>query len=84
MAHEAHALHEMMGSYRLGDLVRNHTAAGVMRVATKPAADAAGDSKNEQPAPRSERRGSVPRSRASGSAQAAAAAADGDGEWQEF
>ncbi|MDB6100727.1 MAG: methyl-accepting chemotaxis protein [Gammaproteobacteria bacterium] len=84
MAHEAHALHEMMGSYQLGDLVRNHTAAGVIRVGTKPAASAAGDRTNEQPAPRSERRGSVPRSRASGSAQVAAAAADGDSEWQEF
>ncbi len=90
MAHEAHALHEMMGAYQLGDRVRSHTA-GVMRAETqpaaraaKPAAKAAGDNTNEQPAPRSERRGSVPRSRASGSAQVAAAAADGDSEWQEF
>jgi methyl-accepting chemotaxis protein len=81
MAHEAHALHEMMGAYQLGDRVRSHTAS-VTRVAAKPAASAAGNT-NEQPAPRSERR-SVPRSRASGSAQVAAAAAEGDSEWQEF
>jgi methyl-accepting chemotaxis protein len=86
MAHEAHALHEMMGAYRLGDLARpqaNHTAS-VTRAWTGPAATAAADSTNEQPAPQNERRGSVPRSRASGSAQVAAAAADGDSEWQEF
>jgi hypothetical protein len=89
MAHEAHALHEMMGRYQLGDLVRDHAshAAGVTRVAaTEPAAPAAADSTKEEPAPRSERRSSAPRSRASGSAQVAAAAVDGDSdsEWQEF
>jgi methyl-accepting chemotaxis protein len=84
MAHETHALHEMMGAYQLGDLVRSNTAAGVMRAGTRPAADAAGHGTNVQPAPRSERRGPVPRSRASGNAQVAAAAADGDSDWQEF
>ncbi|MDB6159064.1 MAG: Methyl-accepting chemotaxis protein [Gammaproteobacteria bacterium] len=86
MAHEAHALHEMMGAYRLGDLARpqaNHTAS-VTRAWTGPAVTAAADSTNEQSAPQNERRGSVPRSRASGNAQVAAAAADGDSEWQEF
>jgi methyl-accepting chemotaxis protein len=88
MAHEAHALHEMMGSYRLGDLVRpqaNH-AASVTRAGTQPAAaaTAAADSTNEEAAPRNERRSSAPRSRASGSVQVAAAATDGDSEWQEF
>ena len=87
MAHEAHALHEMMGAYRLGDLARRQASrtASVTRVGrTEPAASAVADSTNEQPAPHSERRGPAPRSRASGSAQVAAAAADGDGEWQEF
>ena len=45
------------------------------------AAPAAADSTKEEPAPR---RGSAPRSRASGSAQVAAAAVDSDSEWQEF
>jgi methyl-accepting chemotaxis protein len=87
MAHEAHALYEMMGRYQLGGLVRDPAshAAGVTRVAaTEPAAPAAADRTEEEPAPHSERRSSTPRSRASGSAQVAAAATDGDGEWQEF
>jgi hypothetical protein len=87
MAHEAHALHEMMGAYRLGDLVRPQAgrAADLTRVAgTGPATTAAADSTNGQPALHTGRRGSAPRSHASGSAQVAAAAADGDGEWQEF
>ena len=88
MAHEAHALHEMMGAYRLGDLVRPQASytSSVPRAESEPAATAAADSTNERPAPRSERRASVPRSRASGSAQVAAAAADrdGDSEWQDF
>jgi methyl-accepting chemotaxis protein len=87
MAHEAHALHEMMGAYRLGDLVRPQAshAPGVTRAAVaQPAARAAADSTNEETAPKNARRGSAPRSRASGNAQVAAAAADGDSEWQEF
>ncbi|MFL6605981.1 MAG: methyl-accepting chemotaxis protein [Steroidobacteraceae bacterium] len=87
MAHEAHALHEMMGAYQLGDLVRQQTSytPSVTRTPDpRPAADAAGDNTNEQPAPRNERRSSTTRSRASGNAQVAAAAADGDSEWQEF
>jgi methyl-accepting chemotaxis protein len=91
MAHEAHALHEMMGAYQLGDMVRPQ-AMTVTRTAqprpavnaAKPAADSAGDNMNEKPAPQSARLGSAPRSRASGSAQVAAAATDGDSEWQEF
>jgi methyl-accepting chemotaxis protein len=80
MAHEAHALHEMMGSYRLGDLVRQAPPA-----ATVAAPQA--DSRTKEPAPRGERRGSArPRSRASGSAQVATAVVDNDNdsEWQEF
>jgi methyl-accepting chemotaxis protein len=86
MAHEAHALHEMMGAYRLGDLVRPHERhpASVTRAEPPPAATAAHDSTNGQPAPRSARRSTTPRSRASGNDQVAAAAADGDSEWQEF
>ena len=75
MAHEAHALHEMMGGYRLGDLVQQR--------ATQ-AAPAAGR-RIEQPAPRAARRSTASnRSRAAGSAQVAAATAEDDGEWQEF
>jgi methyl-accepting chemotaxis protein len=85
MAHEAHALHEMMGAYRLGELVkpRASRAANVTRVGrAEPAASAVADGTNEQRAPLSERRGPAPGSRA----QVVAAAADGesDGEWQEF
>jgi methyl-accepting chemotaxis protein len=87
MAHEAHGLHEMMGAYRLGDRVRpqaSHTPSVPRKAEPEPAASAAADNTSEQPAPRSERRGSTPRSRASGSAQVTAAAAAGDSEWQEF
>ena len=87
MAHEAHALHEMMGAYRLGDLVRPQAshAPGVTRAArAQSAAGAAADRTNEETAPKNARRGSAPRSRTCGNAQVAAAAADGDSEWQEF
>jgi methyl-accepting chemotaxis protein len=81
MAHEAHALHEMMGSYRLGDLAGPTTT---RHTDVTPEAD----STNEVPAPRAERRSpGRPWSRAAGSAQVAtatAAAAADDGEWQEF
>jgi methyl-accepting chemotaxis protein len=92
MADEAHALHEMMGGYRLGDLVRP-TRAGRMTSAASaaraghPAAGAApqADSRKEEPAPSVERRGtSRPWSRATGDAQVTAAAVETDGEWQEF
>ena len=72
MAHEAFALHEMMGGYQLSDLVQQR--------ATQ-AAPAAGR-RIEQPAPRAARRSTASnRSRAAGSAQVAAATAE-DGEWQ--
>ena len=88
MAHEAHALNEMMGGYRLGDRAQptrtQHTEAAPET-----------DSTNEEPAPRAQRRGPARSSnRAPGSAQAAqaapvvpvaaAAAAVADSEWQEF
>ena len=83
MAHEAHALNEMMGGYRLGDRAHptrtQHTEAAPET-----------DSTNEEPAPRAQRRGPAARSsnRAAGSAQAApvaaAAVAVADSEWQEF
>jgi methyl-accepting chemotaxis protein len=81
MAHEAHALHEMMDSYQLGDLARPTPA---RHTDVTPEAD----STNEEPASRAERRSAGrPWSRAAGSAQVAtapAAAVADDGEWQEF
>jgi methyl-accepting chemotaxis protein len=81
MAHEAHALHEMMDSYQLGDLAGATTT---RHTDVTPEAD----STNEEPAPRAERRSpGRPWSRAAGSAQvatAAAAAVADDSEWQEF
>jgi methyl-accepting chemotaxis protein len=81
MAHEAHALHEMMDSYQLGDLARPTPA---RHTDVTPEAD----STNEEPAPRAERRSAGrPWSRAAGSAQVATATAApvaDDGEWQEF
>jgi methyl-accepting chemotaxis protein len=82
MAHEAHALHEMMGSYRLGDSAQpagaRPTAAQITVVA--PVADRT----NEEPAQR--RSPGHTWSRAAGSAQVAAAAVavTDDSEWQEF
>jgi hypothetical protein len=89
MAHEAHALYELMGSYQLGDLVRptqaSHTSsvtrvAGNHRAAEQPAAD----SKEKPPARAAARSPARAVSRAPGHAQLAAAAVVEDSEWQEF
>jgi methyl-accepting chemotaxis protein len=89
MAQEAHALFEMMGGYRLGDLVRPAHAAGLIGVARNvhPATGIpAADSKNDEPPASLEQRAasSRTRSRATGSAQSAEVSVDADSEWQEF
>jgi methyl-accepting chemotaxis protein len=81
MAQEAHALHEMMGGYNLGELVKPTRTS---RPAALPS----------EPAPAEERRSAARTwSRAAGSAQVAqvaqaaqvaAATVEDDGEWQEF
>src|SRR5262249_12552193 len=90
MSHEAHALYELMGTYRLGDLVRptqaSHTNSAAAVGGQHQASGHRADSNDAKLTARVERH-SPPRapSRASGSAQAAAAAVvDDDGEWQEF
>ena len=81
MAHEAKALHEMMGSYRLGDRAQP-TSTQLAKVAPDP------DSTKEEPAPRAQRRSPSRSNRAASSVQAAAVAAAevavADSEWQEF
>jgi methyl-accepting chemotaxis protein len=81
MAHEAHALHELMDSYRLGELARP-TATRHTDLAPEAA------STDRGPTPRGQRRGpGGSRSRTTGAAQAATAAAAAvadDSEWQEF
>src|SRR5262249_30035795 len=78
MAHEAHALHELMSGYRLGDLVRpahtNPATSGPGAAARHQASD--GQADGRPPAPRVERHSPPPRaaSRPAGNAQAAAAA----------
>jgi len=90
MAHEAHALHGLMGSYRLGDLVRpslaTHVRAAGTAVDSRRAAAAApqADSRNEQPSRVARRSAPRTSSRAVERAQPAAAAVEDDGEWQEF
>jgi len=85
MAHEAHALHEMMGSYQLGDSAQPADARPTAAQLTAVAPEA--DRTNEEPAPRAQRRSPGRTwSRAAGSAQVAAAAVavTDDSEWQEF
>ncbi len=97
MAHEAHALYEMMGGYRLGDLARpdsNHTtgaapggppAAGSARSARAARTNSAPGSAPAESVPQVERRSAGgSRSRASSDVQLAATAVADDSEWQEF
>ncbi len=89
MAHEAHALYEMMGGYRLGDLPRSGWRDDSRQTRKAPgeaAATAAPVRPNSGAAqPRTARGGAGrPLSRAAAGAELAATAVDEDGEWQEF
>jgi methyl-accepting chemotaxis protein len=89
MANEAHALYELMGGYRLGDLAAparaSHTNSVAQVAGGQRAAEVGADSDKEQPGARIERPPATrAHSRASGNAQVAAAAVVEDGEWQEF
>ncbi len=84
MAHEAHALHEMMGGYELGALAQ---PAGARPATAQDSNVASGTANtNETPALRAQRRSpGRTSSRATGNAQAATAVAVvEDSEWQEF
>jgi methyl-accepting chemotaxis protein len=88
MAHEAHALYELMGRYRLGDLARpaqpSHTER-VSAAASQHRANDDADSTQQQSTPRVDARPAARgSSRAAGNAQLAAAAVATDSEWQEF
>jgi methyl-accepting chemotaxis protein len=89
MAHEAHALHELMSGYRLGDMVRpaqTNTSTGGSSAAAKhqPSGVQAGSQQVESTARVERHSPTRVASRASGNAQAAAAAVAEDSEWMEF
>ncbi len=89
MAHEAHALYELMGSYQLGDLVRStpasHTSSVTRATDNHLAVEQPAVSTNEETTPRAAPRSPARAvSRAPGNAQLAAAAVVEDSEWQEF
>jgi methyl-accepting chemotaxis protein len=88
MAHEAHALYELMGSYRLGDLARpaqaSHTGSVSAPASQHQATDADSTEKETTTPMRVDARPTRAWNRASGNSQLAAAAVEEDSEWQEF
>jgi methyl-accepting chemotaxis protein len=90
MASEAHALYELMGSYRLGDLAQptqsRPTAVAASTAGEELTTGARAESTNDEPAAPQVKRASAPRAarRPAGGAAAAAVAVVDDSEWQEF
>jgi methyl-accepting chemotaxis protein len=86
MAHEAHALHELMGSYQLGDQAQPAAAGrprGVPDTGDEHLSDDAGSRRTPARAERQSPRRAAARPAASAQVAAAEPVAD-DNEWQEF
>jgi methyl-accepting chemotaxis protein len=82
MAHEAHALHELMGGYQLGDSLKTNSVR--TPDVTNEGMESRVEAGSRRPPPRAERPSPRSASRPVASAPAAAEAVVNDGEWQEF